>query len=285
MPISPYDLYPATAPRSCVIYSSPHSGRDYPAEFLASSVLDAQVIRSSEDAFVDLLFADAPRYGAPLLTARAPRAWLDLNRARDELDPAVIEDVPRPSLNPRISAELGVIPRVVSNGRAIYCGKISLAEAEARIASHWVPYHAQLLALMAEATALHGRAVLIDCHSMPHEAIDTFATAGRVKPQIVLGDRYGAAASSDIVDQIEAAFVAEGLRVARNAPFAGAYITQAYGRPSRGQHVVQIEIDRALYMDEATVAPHCGFEAFRAAINRVMAAVGRDRDQVPLAAE
>ncbi len=285
MPISPYDLYPATAPRSCVIYSSPHSGRDYPAEFLASSVLDAQVIRSSEDAFVDLLFADAPRYGAPLLTARAPRAWLDLNRARDELDPAVIEDVPRPSLNPRISAGLGVIPRVVSNGRAIYCGKISLAEAEARIASHWVPYHAQLLALMAEATALHGRAVLIDCHSMPHEAIDTFATAGRVKPQIVLGDRYGAAASSDIVDQIEAAFVAEGLRVARNAPFAGAYITQAYGRPSRGQHVVQIEIDRALYMDEAMVAPHCGFEAFRAAINRVMAAVGRDRDQVPLAAE
>jgi N-formylglutamate amidohydrolase len=285
MSVPPYDLYPATAPRSCVVYSSPHSGRDYPAEFLARSVLDAQVIRSSEDAFVDQLFADAPRYGAPLLAARAPRAWLDLNRARDELDPAVIADAPRPALNPRISAGLGVIPRVVSNGRAIYSGKISLAEAEARIASHWVPYHARVQALMAEAVALHGRAMLIDCHSMPHEAIDTYSTAGRVKPQVVLGDRYGAAAASEIVDQIEAAFVAEGLRVARNAPFAGAYITQAYGRPSRGQHVVQIEIDRALYMDEATVTPHGGFEAFRAVINRVMAVVGRDRDQVPLAAE
>jgi N-formylglutamate amidohydrolase len=269
-----------------VVFSSPHSGRDYPADFLRASQLDPLTLRSSEDAFVDDLFSDVPAFGAPLLAARLPRAWLDLNRAPDELDPALIDGVARTPHNPRIASGLGVIPRVVANGRAIYGGRISRAEAEVRIARVWHPYHAALKSLMDEAIALFGHAVLVDCHSMPHEAIEAHARPGQPRPEVVLGDRFGAAAGREVMDRIEAAFAAAGLRVARNAPFAGAYIAQAYGRPSRGCHVVQVEIDRALYMDEALIAPRPDFAAFRAVMSGVAADIaGAGRQGLPLAAE
>ncbi|WP_135447848.1 N-formylglutamate amidohydrolase [Tabrizicola caldifontis] len=258
-----------------VIFASPHSGRDYPAAFLARAVLDRQAIRSSEDAFVDLLFESAPALGAPLLAARAPRAFIDLNRAADELDPAVIEGIARAPHNPRVTSGLGVIPRVVAGGRPIYSGKLGLAEAEARIARFWHPYHQALAALVEETRATFGQAVLIDCHSMPHEAIEAHSRPGQLRPEVVLGDRYGVAAGREVVDRIEAAFAGAGLRVGRNAPFAGAYIAQAYGRPMRGVHVVQVEIDRALYMNEARIEPLPGFDAFRSLIEGVVAEILR----------
>ncbi len=256
---------------SNVIFASPHSGRDYPVDFLARALPDHLAIRSSEDAFVDRLFDMAPALGAPLLLARLPRAYIDLNRAADELDPAVIEGITRAPHNPRVSSGLGVIPRVVAGGRAIYRGKLSLAEAEARIRQHWHPYHAALGGLVEETRETFGEAVLIDCHSMPHEAIEAHTRLGQPRPQVVLGDRFGAAAGREVMDRLEAAFASAGLRVARNAPFAGAYVTQAYGRPSRGVHAVQVEIDRALYMDEALVRPLPGFAAFRETIGGVVA--------------
>jgi N-formylglutamate amidohydrolase len=270
-----------------VVFSSPHSGRVYPAAFVAGSVLDGHAIRSSEDAFVDQLFQAAPDHGAPLIAACAPRAYIDMNRAADELDASVIEGVSRSPHNPRVASGLGVIPRVVSGGRAIYRGKMSLAEAETRIRSHWEPYHAALRRLTEESHALFGQAILVDCHSMPHEAIDSHSRHGVPRPEVVLGDRFGAAASRDVVDRVEAAFRDAGLRVSRNAPFAGAYIAQTYGRPSRGFHVVQIEIDRALYMDEVRITPSAGFDAFRDLISRVIAditGIGRS-SHLPLAAE
>jgi len=271
---------------SSVVFASPHSGRDYGAGFLAQSVLDEAAIRSSEDAFVDQLFDCAPIMGAPLLAAMAPRAFIDMNRSSDELDPALIDGVGRNSHNPRISSGLGVIPRVVSGGRAIYPGKLPLAEAETRIATYWKPYHAALQRLLIDQMQLFGEAILIDCHSMPHEAIDGFGSPSHPRPQVILGDRFGASAAARIVDQVEAAFVDAGLRVARNAPFAGAFIAQQYGRPSRGQHVIQIEIDRSLYMDEATVRPSRGFAVVKRQLAGVvgnLVAIGR-RD-LPLAAE
>jgi N-formylglutamate amidohydrolase len=269
-----------------VVFSSPHSGRDYPADFLGASQLDPLTLRSSEDAFVDDLFADVTEFGAPLLAARLPRAWLDLNRAPDELDPALIDGVGRTPHNPRIASGLGVIPRVVANGRAIYAGRISRAEAEDRIARVWHPYHAALKSLTDQALAGFGQAVLIDCHSMPHEAIEAHARPGQPRPEVVLGDRFGAAAGREVMDRIEAAFAGAGLRVARNAPFAGAFIAQAYGRPTRGCHVVQVEIDRALYMDEAMVTRRPDFAAFRAVIAGVAAEIAGGLGQgLPLAAE
>ena len=267
MPKTAYTLLEPQTQTTGVVFASPQSGRDYPLWFLRKSVLDERAIRSSEDAFVDRLFDGAPNAGAPLLLAGAPRAFVDLNRSPEELDPALITDLRKVAHNPRVASGLGVVPRVVSNGRAIYRGKITLDEANARIANYWRPYHDKLQELLDVSRAGFGRAVLVDCHSMPHEAIENSRGAAR-RADVVLGDRFGAAASSDIVDCIEAAFSGAGLRVARNAPFAGAFIAQQYGRPSRGQHVVQVEIDRALYMDEASVTPNANFAAFRALITQ-----------------
>lgn len=270
-----------------VVFASPHSGRAYPASFMRATCLNEARVRSSEDAFVDQLFASAVDHGAPLLAANAPRAFLDLNRGFDELDPAVVSGVRRAAHNPRIASGLGVIPRVVSNGRPIYSGKIALTEAHARIRDYWRPYHDQLQALLDESVNTFGEGILIDCHSMPHEALEGTGPAGGARPDVVLGDRFGASAASAVVEQVEAAFSEAGFKVARNMPFAGAYICQHYGRPVRHRHAVQVEIDRSLYMDEATIKPKPDFEAFKATLGRVIARladIGRPSD-LPMAAE
>ena len=270
-----------------VIFASPHSGRDYTDAFLRLAVLDAETIRSSEDAFVDLLYADAPKFGAPLLSAKAPRAYMDLNRGLDEMDAALIAGVQRVSQNPRVASGLGIVPRVVANGRPIYAGKLTLQDAHSRVANYWRPYHDALQTLIDQSHTAFGEAILIDCHSMPHEAMDGINTPGVGRPEVVIGDRFGAAASPAVVEHVESAFAAAGFRVAHNMPFAGAYIAQHYGRPSCRQHVVQIEIDRALYMDEATLELTAGFDVLRAALSGVMkeiADIGRGT-QASLAAE
>lgn len=270
-----------------VVFASPHSGRYCPPGFLSRTMLDSRAIRSSEDAFVDDLFDVAPLHGAPLLAARIARAVVDLNRAADEFDPALIEGVRRPVHNPRVASGLGVIPRVVAGGRPIHQRRMPLAEAQALIDRWWRPYHGALAALLAESHALFGEAILIDCHSMPREAIEVAGPVGGVRPDVVLGDRFGAAAAPAIVDRIAAAFERAGLRVARNMPFAGAYNVQHYGRPTRRQHAIQVEINRSLYMDEHLIEPSRDFAAFRqilAGAVAEIAAIGRP-EGLPLAAE
>lgn len=269
-----------------VVFASPHSGREYPWNFIRRSVLDERTLRSSEDAFVDRLISVAPLHGAPLLTATYPRAWVDVNRSSDEMDPALIEGMARAAHNPRVASGLGVVPRVVANGRAIYRGKISQREADARIRDVWIPWHDALNQLLEDSLSLFGQAILIDCHSMPHEAIETLSARKGSRPDIVLGDRFGAAAAAGLVDRIEAIFQKAGLRVARNAPFAGAYVTQHYGRPARNRHVVQIEIDRALYMNETLIRPNGNFAAFSRTMADVTAQItGIDSHDTSLAAE
>ena len=286
MPAAAFDVSLPQRPSACVVFASPHSGRDYMWSFMRQTVLNEHAIRSSEDAFVDMLFDCAPEYGAAFLKAGAPRAFVDLNRSPDELDPALIEGVRRLGHNPRVASGLGVIPRVVANGRAIYRGKMTLIEAQDRIARYWTPYHGRLQELLTSAHDRHGQAVLIDCHSMPHEAMDGVARAGLRRPDVVLGDRFGAAASGDVVDRIEAAFAGAGFIVTRNTPFAGAYITQAYGKPAKGQHAVQVEIDRSLYMNEKLIRPNGDFDAVRLALRKVVAEVARiGQGRIPLAAE
>ncbi|WP_297768530.1 N-formylglutamate amidohydrolase [uncultured Roseovarius sp.] len=287
MPKAAYHLIHPERRTTSVVFASPHSGRDYPWTFLRRTTLNEHSVRSSEDAFVDQLFDCAPRVGAPLIKAGAPRAYVDLNRSADELDPALIEGVSRQGHNPRVVSGLGVIPRVVANGQAIYSGKLSMDEAEHRIETYWRPYHIALQGQLDQAHLMFGQSILIDCHSMPHEAMDAVVRRGVRRPEIVLGDRFGAAADGAIVDRIEAAFAGAGLVVTRNTPFAGAYITQAYGRPTRERHAVQIEIDRALYMNERLIRPNGNFEAFRRILRGVVrdiAEIGRAEAQ-PLAAE
>lgn len=282
----PYRLTLPERRTTAVVFASPHSGSYYPKDFLARSVLDERAIRSSEDAFVDRLLAPVPDFGAPLLAAVAPRAFVDLNRAADELDPALIEGYRAPSHNPRVASGLGVVPRVVSGGKAIYSGKLALHEVRTRIGDWWHPYHDRLQVLMDDARLRFGQAILIDVHSMPHEAMDATAAPGRPRPEVVLGDRYGVSAAPALMDAVEGALRRAGLTTARNAPFAGAYIAQTYGRPARGQHVVQIEIDRSLYMNEREIRPNGNFASFARILSGVLAdiaAIGRGQDR--LAAE
>ncbi|MEJ2021843.1 MAG: N-formylglutamate amidohydrolase [Maritimibacter sp.] len=283
-----YDLFLPETRNTSVVFASPHSGDHYDRTFLKRSMLDERTLRSSEDAFIDQLFAAAPRNGAPLIAARFPRAYVDLNRGADELDPALIRGIARKTHNPRVASGLGVIPRVVSGGREIYRGKLSQHEAEERLERCWHPFHVTLQSLITESHHLFGNAILIDCHSMPHDALANLWSKGGPKPEIVLGDRFGASASAAVIEPIEKAFRDAGFRVVRNSPFAGAYTAQHYGRPSRRQHAVQIEIDRSLYMDEARIRPNADFDRMQQLLSGIVAEItklGRPAEKLPLAAE
>ena len=267
----PFRLLEPARLTSGVVFNSPHSGRVYPAELIRRSRLTRRGLRASEDVLVDMLFTSAPDHGAPLLAATAPRAWLDLNRAPGELDPTLIRGLRSQGLNQRVAAGLGVIPRVVSEGAEIYRGRISREEAEARIRTIHEPYHAQLEALLLRARDNFGMAVLLDCHSMPSEALRAAPRVDGRSPEIVLGDRFGAAAGRALVSFVQRAFERAGFVVARNSPFAGGYITQRYGRPSRGMHAIQIEIDRALYLDQARLEPLPCFGEVQGRLSQVVA--------------
>lgn len=249
----PFTLFAPQPPTAPLVFASPHSGRTYPPSFLRQSRLSALALRRSEDAFVDELFCDVRAIGAPMLAARFPRALLDVNRSPAELDATMFDGplkMPVDATSPRVGAGLGVIPRIVRDGAEIYPGKLSPREAVERLTNFYKPYHAALASLVEAARAKFGVAVLVDCHSMPSAA---------AIPDIVLGDRYGLSAAPVLMRAAERAFESQGFRVVRNAPYAGGFATQLYGRPSRGTHALQIEINRALYLDEERVEPRAEF--------------------------
>lgn len=254
---------------SAVVFASPHSGRHYPADLVAETRLDMAALRSSEDAYVDQ-FLRAAHGMAPVILGAVPRAYVDFNRAASELDPALIAGVSARGLNPRISSGLGVIPRVVAGGRAIYSGKLSRAQADARLHDFWHPYHAKLTEVIATQRRRFGRAILFDMHSMPRDAVNMSDQHTRLRPDIVLGDRFGATADARLTEAVAQVFTRAGFRVARNSPFAGAYITQRYGLPSMGQHAIQIEIDRSLYMDEKRIELRADVAAFMAVMDQAV---------------
>ncbi len=274
----PCEICEPEALTSPLVFSSPHSGSFYPPEFLAASRLPPQALRSSEDVAVDDLFAAAPRHGAPLLKAGYPRAFLDVNREAGELDPKLFEPPPPPAAPPRslrVAAGLGVVPRVVSEGQPIYPGKIPLAEGLARIDLAWRPYHAELDRLMERAAQKFGVAILIDCHSMPSRMPtgDSRRPYEPVQADIVLGDRHGASCDAGFAHRVHAQLSALGYRVARNKPYAGGFITEHYARRGLHRHALQIEINRALYLDEKTFELLPGFDKVKDDMSRLIAAI------------
>lgn len=256
-----------------VVFASPHSGRHYPSAMMERSQLDAREIRLSEDALVDELIAPAIDAGATLILAGHARAWVDVNRAAEELDAAMF-DAPPEGLStvrtPRVAAGLGAIPRTVGAGREIYGSKLPAEEARSRIERTWRPYHAALEDALEDARRRFGRVVLVDWHSMPSAAA---ATAPGRAPDMVLGDRFGASCSGALSALVQRELEATGYRVARNAPYSGGWTTERYGRPEAGKHALQIEISRRLYMDETALRRHDGFERLKRDLTRVGAAV------------
>jgi N-formylglutamate deformylase len=268
---SPFRLSRPAVQTAPVVLTSPHSGRHYDAGFLASSRLDAVAIRRSEDSFVDELFGAGPELGLPLLAANFPRAYCDVNREAWELDPAMFSG-PLPdyvnTTSPRVLAGLGTIARVVGNNEPIYANKIPFAEAQARIAACWQPYHATLQSLIEATLDKFGVCLVIDCHSMP-----SLPGQPVCKQHIVLGDGHGTSCEPAVTGFMQTTLNRLGLAVRRNEPYAGGYITRHYGCQRAGVQAVQVEVARGLYMNEANFLKNANFPALREKMGLFLAAL------------
>lgn len=257
----------ALRPATRWVFASPHSGTLIPPATRLAPGLSRRSLRSAEDALVDRLIASGADRGAAVLLGEVSRACVDLNRSPDELDPLLIDGIePGHPVSPRAAAGYGVIPRLSGDGRTLNAGRLSRAEAEARIAAWHAPYHARLADMMAAARATHGRAILVDWHSMP-------ASREAGAPQVVIGDRHGEACAPDLTGRLKALFEAEGWKVALNAPYAGGWSTRLWGRPADGFEAVQIELDRGLYLDPVSLRPGRGWTRCKAGVERVIAAL------------
>jgi N-formylglutamate amidohydrolase len=233
-----------------------------------AAVLGENAIRKSEDAFVDSLLRGAVNIGVPLIAATYARAYIDLNRGPYELDQGMFEDQ-LPSYvvrSPRVAAGLGSIARVVAEGEEIYKKKLFFSNAKARIEHVHLPYHEALKGLIASAVTSVGLAILIDWHSMPSGSWRYGKGAG---PDVVLGDRFGSSCDPVVTEKVEAAFQRRGYVVARNAPFAGGFTTESYGRPQEGVHALQVELNRGIYLNEETLKPSAGFDRLRRDIDGI----------------
>ena len=258
------------------VFNTPHSGAVYPGSFLALSRLDGLALRRSEDAHVDRLFAPVVALGAPLMRVNFPRAYLDANREPYELDPRMFSGRLPAFVNSRslrVAGGLGTVPRVVADGQEIYRERLTVDAAMSRIDRLYKPYHRALRSLIQRTAARFGHAVLVDCHSMPSTSLGRDDDA---KTEIVLGDRFGTACAPALIDAFEHHLREAGFRVMRNKPYAGGFITEHYGEPSIGRHALQIEINRALYMNEQTLALTSNFDGLVGALRDVIAAVAEE---------
>jgi N-formylglutamate amidohydrolase len=261
-----------------VVYASPHSGDYYPPDLHDASHMDALTLRRSEDSFVDRLFASAPAHGSPLLKATHARVYLDLNREPWELDPTMFADDLPAHVNTsslRVAGGLGTIAKVVSDGHEVYRRKLSFAEAEARVIGLYYPYHRALEGLVARTRRDFGYCLLIDCHSMPSSGGPMDSDSGNRRGDIILGDRFGTTCAPQLTNMAQDILTDAGFSVKRNNPYAGGFTTYHYGRPTAGAHTLQIEINRALYMDETRFSPNGNFPAVRNAMTRLIESLRR----------
>ncbi len=257
------------------VFNAPHAGSVYPRSFLALSRLDALSLRRSEDAHVDALFRGVVGLGAPLMTARFPRAYLDVNREPYELDPRMFDARLPPFANTRsmrVAGGLGTIPRIVADGQEIYRGRLASDDALRRIERLYKPYHRALRGHLARTAQVFGHAILIDCHSMPSTSLHREDVS---KADVVLGDRYGTSCVGVLTDLVDVTLRARGYSVTRNKPYAGGFITEHYGEPALGRHALQIEINRALYMDEARIERKPALALLAEQMGALVEALGR----------
>jgi N-formylglutamate amidohydrolase len=246
----PFEVLEPAECRGPVLFNSPHSGSTYPRAFLTISRLDIAILRRSEDSFVDELITGVVTCGFPLMRAHFPRCFVDVNREPYELDPRMF-DGRLPSFantrSMRVAGGLGTVARVVGDAQEIYDQRIPVDDALRRIESLYKPYHRALRRLFTRLHRDFGAAVLIDCHSMPSS---TGHKDERPRPEFVLGDRYGTSCVGAVSETVEHTLRSLGYSASRNKPYAGGFITEHYGNPAAGLHAIQLEINRALYMDE-----------------------------------
>ena len=256
----PFEIHEPETWRAPIIFNSPHSGSVYPAEFLAATRIDHDMLRRSEDSFMDEIVGHLADEGFPVMRVHFPRCYVDVNREPYELDPRMFDDRLPSFANTRsmrVAGGLGTIPRVIGDGQEIYRERLSVNEALARIDLLYKPYHRALRRLATKAQQLFGYAIVADCHSMPSVGV---SREDKRRPDVVLGDRYGTSCAAALADTVEDIFTNLGYSVGRNKPYAGGFITEHYGNPASGLHTIQLELNRAIYMDERRRERSAGFE-------------------------
>ena len=246
----PFEIVEPAHWRAPIIFNSPHSGSVYPLEFLNASRIDLAALRRSEDSFMDELIEDLSERGFPTVRVNFPRSYVDVNREPYELDPRMFTGRLPSFANTRsmrVAGGLGTIPRVVGDGQEIYRERLSVDDALGRIEALYKPYHRALRRLINKAHQAFGTVILVDCHSMPSVGVSRDEPR---RPDIVIGDRYGTSCAGLLPDVVEEIMSGLGYSIGRNKPYAGGFITEHYGNPASGLHTVQLELNRAIYMDE-----------------------------------
>ena len=266
--MKPYKLLSPSNQSNCVLFNSPHSGSTYTEKFIRLTDLSLQTLRSSEDLFVDELFSPVVDFGSYMLFATFPRAFIDLNRHCDELDPLLINDVTAYKDTLKVSAGLGVIPRVVAEQTPIYKHRLSMDDATHRLQSFYFPYHEKLKTLIKKTRDSFKRVILLDCHSMPQSSINIAKKKDPI--EVVLGDCFGRSCKHEIVMELKFLLQRAGFGVSLNNPFSGGFITRNYASPRNNIHVVQIEILRSLYSDEKQQTKNSEFLSIQ---NRLLGAI------------
>jgi N-formylglutamate amidohydrolase len=246
----PFEVLEPAEWRAPIIFNSPHSGSVYPYDFLSASRIDLPTLRRSEDSFMDELITDLSGRGFPMVRVNFPRSYVDVNREPYELDPRMFSGRLPSFANTRsmrVAGGLGTIPRVVGDGQEIYRERLSVDDALSRIEALYKPYHRALRRLINRAHQAFGTVIVVDCHSMPSIGVSRDEPR---RPDVVIGDRYGTSCAALLPDTVENTMSRLGYSVGRNKPYAGGFITEHYGNPASGLHAIQLELNRAIYMDE-----------------------------------
>jgi len=282
-----FDLYGPAVPDRPLIISVPHAGRDYQNDLLAAAQVPLRILNRLEDRWVDLLAHPLIARGFTVIVARTPRALVDLNRHEREIDPGMIADLPRDAAlqsSAKLRGGLGLFPRRLPGAHELWRRPMPWAEARRRIDRLHRPYHAALGRMMAAAREAHGHAILIDLHSMPPLAL---TAAGQPAPTMVLGDRFGRSASARLMTLAADVATGHGMSVAQNHPYAGDHMIDRHGRPEQGLHALQVEIDRALYLDATLDRPGPGVARMQAVVTGIAQALAAElpRAGYALAAE
>ncbi|MFN3820643.1 N-formylglutamate amidohydrolase [Blastomonas sp.] len=271
-----------------VLVAVPHAGRDYPDETVFNARVAPHVLERLEDRHVDLLASGIAASGCATLIAHAARAWVDLNRAPSEIDPHMVSNAPRTAFaqpSAKVRGGLGLVPRRLADHGELWRRPWTRESIALRVSQMHDPYHQALADALAALRARFGCALLVDLHSMPPLKPEGSAPVAR----IVVGDRYGRSAGASLCDLAVRTLTQRGFEVALNHPYAGGYVLERHGRPTRDVHALQIEVDRSLYLDDALSQPGEGMEHTRDAVCHLVRTLAddmlRDSADVAIAAE
>ena len=257
-----------------VVFDSPHSGTDYPADF--DTLVPRLTLRRAEDTHVEALYAAAPDHGATLIAANFPRSYVDVNRSLLDIDAALLDSAwPGPiNVSRKTEKGIGLVWRVLDTGEAIYTRKLTVAEVQSRIARCYAPYHKAVRDAINGAHKHYGAVWHVNCHSMPAtSSVISEDGPGQSRADFVLGDRDGSTCAPAFTSFVAGILRGMGYDVRLNDPYKGVELVRAYSDPAEHKHSLQIEVNRKLYMDEESRERHAGFEKLQGDLSRLIEAI------------